>query len=119
MAMLALPLMPPVRRIIRWRMASCPASEWQRVKAALHKAQRKVREPALVIWPGWVRPADSFTSAVSPAQNSRASALGKRSKGPISAAMMQLQISPMPGTRLQELRDGAEALASGWPSMMA
>ena len=48
--------------------------------------------------PLWVRPADSFRSAVMPAQNSRASALGKRSKGPISAAMIRLQISPMPGT---------------------
>ncbi len=57
-----------------------------------------VTEPALVMLPLWVRPADSFMSAVRPAQNSRVSALGKRSKGPTSAAMIAAQISPMPGT---------------------
>ena len=70
-------------------------------------------EPALVMLPLWVRPADSFRSAVRPAQNSRASALGKRSKGPISAAMIAAQISPMPGTLMQERHERSETLAAG------
>ena len=65
-------------------------------------------EPALVMLPLWVRPADSFMSAVRPAQNSRASALGKRSKGPISAAMIAAQISPMPGTLMSSAMSGAK-----------
>ena len=51
------------------------------VMAALHNAQRSVCEPALVMPPDWVRPADSFRSAVMPAQNCKASALGKAVKG--------------------------------------
>ena len=69
-----------------------------------------------MIGPGWVRPADSFRSEVIPAQNSRASALGKRSKGPISAAMMQPQISSMPGTLLSNstvLRNRLGAIGEG------
>ena len=53
-------------------------------------------------------------AAVNPAQNSRASALGKRSKGPISAAMMQAQTSSMPGTVFSNsvmARNGSERLA--------
>ena len=47
MATLALGL--PIRWINRWRIASCLLSERQSVKAALHNAQRRLREPAFVI----------------------------------------------------------------------
>ena len=38
-----------------------------------------------------LRPAEVLRSAVRPAQNSKASALGKRSNGPISAAIIKPQ----------------------------
>ncbi len=106
-------------RSSRWRMASWRASHWHKVTAAWHKAQRSTAEPALVMLPLWVRPADSLRSAVMPAQNSRASALGKRSKGPISAAMIRLQISPMPGTDCRMSCVCVNALATSCPEHLA
>ena len=107
MATLALGL--PSLFTSRWRIASWGASHWHKVMAAWHNAQRSVTEPALVMLPLWVRPADSFMSAVRPAQNSKVSALGKRSKGPTSAAIVAAQISPMPGTLVSSRMIGATA----------
>ena len=60
--------------------------------------------------PGLGGPADSLLSGVRPVQNSRASALGKRAKSAISDAIMQPQISSIPGTLLRMASNPAQGV---------
>ena len=93
-------------------MASCPASEWQRVKAALHSAQRKVREPALVILPGWVRPADSFRSEVKSGPELQGVGVGEAVEGADFGGDDATPDFADAGHALQEFRHGGEAFAA-------
>ena len=91
MATLALGLPDPLDQLLTNRFLPSVRLTERHSGLAQGPAQ-SVTEPALVMLPLCVRPADSLTCQRScPAQNSIVSELGKRSKGPISAAMIAAQ----------------------------